>query len=161
MRDKLNDSEFKHLTEEQQTLLNQGESSLTQLRTPKQILDQFMVEAGIDPTPTNDKGAATVGKIWNTFETRVRDAELDKGKKLTMDEIRTVAAQMFTQVGVKGMLWGTNEKPAVMLDKTDQIQVPDDERKLIIIGLRETYPGKTITENDILEQYIIEHHVQQ
>ncbi|WP_026601484.1 transglycosylase SLT domain-containing protein [Methylomonas sp. 11b] len=152
-RDKLGDSEFKQLTEEQQKLGNRSETTLTQLRTPKQIIDQFMVEAGIDPTPKEgDKdGAAKVGKIWSTFENRVKAAEQDKGKKLDSEEMRKVAAQLFTSVKVKGLLF-SSEKPAALVD-LKEVKVPDAERKAIIDAWRQARPDRQITEQDIFTMY--------
>lgn len=154
-RDKLDDSEFKSLTEEQQKLNTKDETTLTSLRTPKQILDGFMIQAGIDPTPKEDDktGSATVGKIWNAYETKVREAEQDKGKKLNSEELQKVAAQLFTQVGVKGLLYGTNEKPKVLLDDTDKIKVPDSERQAIIEAWKAARPDRAITEDDIMTMY--------
>lgn len=154
-KDRLNDSEFKNLVEEQQTLRNQGEAVLTPLVKPKQILDQFMVEAGIDPTPkdTDKKGTATVGKIWRTFESRVHDAEQEKGKKLTSEEMRTVAARMFTQVGIDRAWWLDSEKPAVLVEDGERIKVPDSERAAIIDAIRLARPGQPIREEDIRTLY--------
>jgi soluble lytic murein transglycosylase len=154
-RDKLDDGEFKELVNRQQTLNSGDETQLTNLRTPKQILDGFMVQAGIDPTPKEDDktGSATVGKIWNAYETKVREAEQDKGKKLTSEELQKVAAQLFTQVGVKGLLYGTNEKPKVLLEEGDKITIPSSERQAIIEAWKAARPDRAITEDDIMTMY--------
>jgi len=154
LRGQLSDSEFKALTQEQQELINQGDAVTTKTRSAKQVLDQFMLEAGIDPTPSRGStDAAKVGKLWNSFENRIRDEEQIKGKKLNHEEMRTVAAQLFTQVSVKGRLWGSNEKPAGLLETGETLVVPDDERRMIELVLRQEYPGKTITESDIMQLY--------
>ncbi|MFA6051571.1 MAG: transglycosylase SLT domain-containing protein [Methylobacter sp.] len=152
-RDKLNDTEFKQLTGEQQSAAN---SSHTETRSAKDILQNFMREAGVDPTPKDDdaKGAATVGKIWSAFDQRISDAEQEKGKKLNAEEIQKVAAQMFTKVGVKAFLYGTDEKPAILIDTNkDKVIVPADERAQIINAWRTAKPGQQITEDDIFTMY--------
>lgn len=152
-RDKLNDTEFKQLTGEQQSAAN---GSHTETRSAKDILQGYMREAGIDPTPKDDdeKGAAVVGKIWSVFDQRISDAEQEKGKKLNAEDIQKVAAQLFTKVGVKGLLYGTNEKPAILIDsKKDKVAVPDEERAQIINAWRIAKPGQAITEDDIFYMY--------
>jgi soluble lytic murein transglycosylase len=155
-RDKLDDGEFKELVNRQQTLNSGDETQLTNLRTPKQILDGFMVQAGIDPTPKEDDktGSATVGKIWNAYETKVREAEQDKGKKLTSEELQKVAAQLFTQVGVNRSWWFDTEKPKVLLESTDEVKVPDLDRQTIIQARRKANPGMQITEEIIKYDYM-------
>jgi soluble lytic murein transglycosylase len=152
-RDKLNDTEFKQLTAEQQSAAN---DSHTETRSAKDILHGYMREAGIDPTPKDDdeKGAAVVGKIWSAFDQRISEAEQEKGKKLNAEEVQKVAAQLFTKVGVKGLLYGTNEKPAVLIDsKKDKVAVPDEDRAQIINAWRTAKPGQAITEDDIFYMY--------
>lgn len=152
-RDKLNDTEFKQLSEEQQSAMN---GNPTETRSAKDILHGFMREAGIDPTPKDDdkEGAAKVGKIWSAFDQRIQEAEQEKGKKLNGDEIQKVAAQLFTKVGVKGLLWGNSEKPAVLVDmQKDKVAIPADERAKIIDAWRTAKPGQAITEDDISYMY--------
>jgi soluble lytic murein transglycosylase len=152
-RDKLNDTEFKQLTSEQQSAAN---GSHTETRSAEDILHTYMSEAGIDPTPKDDdqEGAAKVGKIWSAFDQRIGDAEQEKGKKLNAEEIQKVAAQMFTKVGVKGLLWGSSDKPAVLVDlKKDKVPIPDDERAKIIEAWRAAKPGQAISEDDIFYMY--------
>ena len=126
-RSKLGDSEFKALVSQQEDL--RSGKDLTQVRTTRDVLSQYMREAGIDPTPkdTDKTGAEKVGRIWAAFESRVREREQAKGGKLTPEEVQKTAAQLFTKVGVSGMLWDS-EKPAVMLEAGDKIKVPDGER---------------------------------
>lgn len=149
-RSKLGDSEFKALVSQQEDL--RSGKDLTQVRTTRDVLSQYMREAGIDPTPkdTDKTGAEKVGRIWAAFESRVREREQAKGGKLTPEEVQKTAAQLFTKVGVSGMLWDS-EKPAVMLDAGDKIKVPDGERAKITAALSRA--GRPVTEENIVALY--------
>lgn len=149
-RSKLGDSEFKALTSQQEDL--RSGKDLTQVRTTRDVLSQYMREAGIDPTPkdTDKTGAEKVGRIWAAFESRVREREQAKGGKLTPEEVQKTAAQLFTKVGVSGMLWDS-EKPAVMLEAGDKIKVPDSERSKITVALSRA--GRPVTEENIVALY--------
>lgn len=155
-RDRLSDSDFKQLTNDQQKSRTDPDSgsSLSSLRTPKQVLDQFMEEAGINPNPKHDdkKGSATVGRIWNAYETQVREAEQAKGKKLDSEEMRTVAARLFTQVNVSGLIFDS-QKPAVLIDENDKVTVPAAERQAIIQAWKTARPDRQITEEDVRMMY--------
>ena len=149
-RSKLGDSEFKALVSQQEDL--RSGKDLTQVRTTRDVLSQYMREAGIDPTPkdTDKTGAEKVGRIWAAFESRVREREQAKGGKLTPEEVQKTAAQLFTKVGVSGMLWDS-EKPAVMLEAGDKIKVPDGERSKITAALSRA--GRPVTEENIVALY--------
>lgn len=152
LRDKLGDADFKALAEEQQNIrAGKGE---TALRSTRDVLNNFMQQAGIDPTPKDaDKaGAEKVGRIWNEFEARVREREREKGSTLTHDEREKVAAQMFTKVGVQRSFWFDTEKPAALLDKTDQIKIPDADRQQIVAALKAA--GKAVTPETIAALYL-------
>lgn len=149
-RGKLGDSEFKALVSQQEDL--RSGKDLTQVRTTRDVLSQYMREAGIDPTPkdTDKTGAEKVGRIWAAFESRVREREQAKGGKLTPEEVQKTAAQLFTKVGVSGMLWDS-EKPAVMLEAGDKVKVPAGERAKITAALSRA--GRPVTEENIVALY--------
>lgn len=150
-RSKLGDSEFKTLVSQQEDLRSGKDQ--TRLRTASDVLNQYMREAGVDPTPrdTDKTGAEKVGRIWAAFESRVREREQAKGGKLTPEEVQKTAAQLFTKVGVSGMLWWDSEKPAVMLEAGDKIKVPDEERAKIAAAL--SGAGRPVTEENIVALY--------
>ena len=149
-RSKLGDSEFKALVSQQEDL--RSGKDMTQVRSTRDVLNQYMREAGIDPTPkdTDTAGAEKVGRIWSAFEARVREREQAKGSKLTPEEIQKTAAQLFTKVGVSGMLWDS-EKPAVLLAADDKIKVPASERAKITAALSRA--GRPVTEENIVALY--------
>lgn len=147
-RSKLGDAEFKALVSQQEDL--RSGKDMTRLRSFGDVLNQYMREAGIDPTPkdTDTTGAAKVGRIWSAFEARVREREQAKGSKLTPEEIQKTAAQLFTKVGISGLLWDS-EKPAVMLAADDKItKIPDEDRTQIIEALRAN--RRPVTEQNII-----------
>lgn len=149
-RSKLGDAEFKALVGQQEDL--RSGKDMTRLRSFGDVLNQYMREAGIDPTPkdTDTSGAEKVGRIWSAFEARVREREQAKGSKLTPEEIQKTAAQLFTKVGVSGMLWDS-EKPAVMLAADDKVKVPAGERAKITAALIRA--GRPVTEENIVALY--------
>ena len=155
-RPELGDTEFKQLVERQNSQAAPGTMSTT-LRGAGDILQQFMQEAGIDPTPeAGDKaGAMKVGKIWSAYEQRVAAFEAQAGHKASTRDLEQIAGKMFTQVGVQGLLWGTTQKPAVLVDTAkDKLAVPALDRAQIIAALRELHPGRETTEQEIAAWYL-------
>lgn len=137
VRDKLSDTEFKNLTEEQQNVRQGKEDLFTRVRTIKDVLNNFMRESGVDPTPKDDdkKGAEKVGKIWSAFEDIVRVREQATGRKMTYEELQRAAGDMFTKVETYGYLWNSTA-PKVLVGEKDEVVVPKADRALIIDALR-------------------------
>ncbi len=153
-RDRLHDSEYRQLADEQQAGTG---GQATETRSAKEVLNQFMAEAGIDPNPkyTDKAGVRAVGRIWSAFEQRLNAAEKLGGKRLNGEEMHKLAAQLFTRVGVKGLLFGSEEKPAVLVDwKKDRVVIPDADRARIVQALGAARPGAAISEDDIFYLYL-------
>ncbi|WP_059413449.1 transglycosylase SLT domain-containing protein [Cupriavidus basilensis] len=152
LRDKLADSEFKQLTNEQQDVRQGKTQDTTNLRTGRDYLNQFMREAGIDPTPKDDDkaGAAVVGRIWNSFEQRVRAQETNLGRKLRPEEMKQEAAALFTAVEVNHTFWNKT-LPAAAVAPDQALVVPDRDRDQITQALRAA--GKPVTDQAIQDLY--------
>lgn len=153
LRGKLGDTEFKQLTNEQQDIRSGKTEQMTNLRTGKEYLAQFMREAGIDPTPkdTDKEGAALVGRIWNAFEDRVRARESDQQRKLKPDEMKQEAAALFTSVEVNRPFWFNKTMPAAAVAGTQSVVVPDADRKQITDALRKA--GKPVNDAAVQDIY--------
>ncbi len=154
-RNKLSDSEFKQLVEAQNDVRSGKGDTLSKTRSTKEVLDQFMREVNIDPSPKdNDQdGAAKVGKIWSLFEQRVRDRERLSGKPLNSAELRDEAARMFTSVDVAGAVYGTNEMPyAKAMAEGEKIKIPDAAREEIVRELKAA--NLKVTDNVIELMYM-------
>jgi|GEM_PF-1676301 soluble lytic murein transglycosylase len=154
-RPELGDSEFKQLAERQNTQAAPG-TKTTAVRGAGDILNQFMREAGIDPTPKDGDrdGAIKVGKIWSAYDQRVTEFEGRAGHKASTRELEQIAGKMFTQVGVKGLLWDSS-KPAVLVDAArDRLVTPEVDRAQIVAALRELHPGREVTEQEITAWYL-------
>lgn len=153
-RDRLHPEEYNQLAGAQRAL---ADGPPLQAAPERDILERYMAEAGIDPRPTaaDLAGARAVGRIWSAFDKRLAAAAQQRGGKLNDEDIEKVAARLFTRVGVKGLLYGVNEKPAVLVDwKTDKVEVPDADRRQIIEALRQTRPGAEIDEDRIFYLYL-------
>jgi soluble lytic murein transglycosylase len=152
-RDKLGDPEFKNLTEEQQNVRQGKEDLFTRVRTIKDVLNNYMRENGVDPTPKDDdkKAAEKVGRIWSAFEDIVREREGSLGRKMTYEEMQKAAAGMFTKVETYNYLWANSDTPKVLVGPKDEVVVPKAERALIIDALRQAQ--KPITDDAIEALY--------
>lgn len=153
VRDRLNDTEFKEL------INMQGEAKrgtgMTQVRSLKDTLDQYLVEAGINPNPKPDdtENAARVGRVWSAMEARVRERESALGRKLNPDEMQKEAARLMTSVEVNGWMSSSRMLPAIAVDPTrDPVVVPAGERKLIEEALRAS--GKPVTDESVARLYL-------
>lgn len=153
LRDKLADSEFKQLSQEQLDVRNGKTEHITNLRSGRDYLSQFMREAGIDPTPKDDdkKGAEVVGRIWNAYEERVRASEQNLGRKLKPEELKHEAAALFSSVEVNRPFWFNKTLPAAAVAPDQVLVVPDTDRRLITDALRKA--GRPVTETAIQDLY--------
>lgn len=152
VRDKLNDSEFKALAEEQQGL-NSGNQTTTSTRSAKDIIEGFMLESGINPNTKVAAEAKTVGRIWSNFDKRVAEAEQDKGGKLSPEELKKVGARMFTSVPVSTLI-SSEDKPAVLVDwQKDSVKVPNEDRQQIVAAWNQRNPNKPITDREVFYLY--------
>jgi Transglycosylase SLT domain len=152
-RNRLGESEFKQLTNEQQDLRQGKTDAMTNLRTGKDYLNQYMREAGIDPTPKDDdaKGAAVVGRIWNAYEQRIRAQESNIGRKLKPEELKHEAAALFSAVEVNRPFWFDKQLPAAAVAPDQVITVPATDREQITQALRSA--GKPVTDQAIQDVY--------
>lgn len=155
-RDKLGDTEFKQLVNEQQDILQGKTEDMTRLRNGKDILNQMMREAGIDPTPPDDEKekAAVVGRLWNSFEQRVREREQVTGKKLSPEEMKPIAAQLFTAVEVQRPFWFNKMTPAGGVGPGQRVVVPPAEERMIRDALKAR--GEPATDEAIQNLYRIQ-----
>ncbi|MDD4915745.1 MAG: transglycosylase SLT domain-containing protein [Methylococcales bacterium] len=154
-RNRLADAEFKQLTADQQG--GGGHGPTTQVRAAGDVLHSFMLQAGIDPNPKPDDRAAagTVGRIWSAYEQRVADFEALHGRKASTQDLEKVAAQLFTRVPVRGVLYGTHDKPAVLVDMAkDKVVVPEADRRQIEEAWRKVRPGEPIGEDRVFATYL-------
>jgi len=137
LRDKLADSEFKQLTEHQAKLNNPSDAQTTQLQGAKDVLSDYMKQAGMNPSPKYDdkRGAAAVGELTARFQQRITAREQALGKKLDTAQLREEAAALFTPVKVPGLIWDS-ERPAGTISATDRVVVPQAERAQIVAALK-------------------------
>jgi len=148
LRHKLGESEFKQLTEHQGKLNNPKGEDLTQLQSAKEVLNGFLLQAGMDPTPKPGKGddseAAKVGRLQAAFQQRIDARERLTGKKLGAAELREEAAQLFKPVRTSGFLGFGTDKPAGLVTGKDAVQIPDNERTQIEAALKRA--GRPVTD---------------
>jgi soluble lytic murein transglycosylase len=111
-KNKLADGDFNALVRDQEALRKPGADSVTATRSANQILNSYMLELGIDTTPkpsTSDTSdAAKMGRAMRAQQEAITAAEQAKGGKLTPLEIEQETARLFSNVGIKGMIFGTN-----------------------------------------------------
>lgn len=160
VKDRLSDSDFKNLIEDQTTVKSTGAHS-TQVFSAREVLNRYMESAGINPNPKFDdtEGTAKVGRIESAFQQQITEQESIQGKKMDAEQIKKLAARMFTEVPI--LKWGyagtpfsgTGTKPAVLVGANDNVQVPDDDRAKIIDAL--TRNKKPVTEDAIWSAYMI------
>lgn len=148
LRHKLGESEFKQLTENQAKLNNPKGDDLTHLQSAKEVLNSFLLQAGMDPTPKPGKGddseAAKVGQLQAAFQQRIDARERLTGKKLGASELREEAAQLFKPVRTSGFLGFGTDKPAGLVTGKDTLQIPDNERTQIEAALKRA--GRPVTD---------------
>lgn len=168
-RDKLSNGEFKQLADEQTSLRTGKAADDLRQRSNKDILNQFMREAGLNPNPPapkdegDEKGrdaAAKVGRIWNVFENKIAVAEeAQGGKKLGDEAVKKLAAEMFTNVDLINKSWffgmtSVDSVPVAGLGKEDleKLNVPETDRLQISKALQ--IAGLPVTQDNIKKYYV-------
>ena len=152
-RDQLNDSDLRTLQKLQ--LDDNKDSDITTVRPAKAVLDDYMGEIGINPNPKPDdaEGSAKVGKIYGQFQTKLNNFEESVGRKATPDEIKKQAAELFTQIDIKGRFWGTNKSSLAQMKDTDVIVVPAEDRVQITQLYKAKNGGVSPSDDYILSTY--------
>jgi soluble lytic murein transglycosylase len=143
----LGDAEFKELVKLQEDMKS-GDAQ-TRVMNTSQRMTLRLNEAGVDPTPkpgSND--AKKVAQVYSMLDQNIRAAEVAAKRKLTPEELDKEVDRLFTQVPVKGVLFGTNDRRAYELQPTDQIVVPDADRNQIIAALKAA--RQPVTEERVL-----------
>lgn len=160
LRNKLATPEFKQLAEDQARLLNPKNEDGTHLQSAHDILNSFLLQAKIDPTPKpGSSDAEKVAQLTSAFRQRIDSAERIKGKKLTEDELRAQAAQVFSPVKVSGFLGFSTDKPTGLVKPDDTLRIPDNERQLIEASLRKA--GRPVSDAAIEALYRAHHRIPQ
>jgi hypothetical protein len=159
-RSKLADGEFKQLTERQTKLNNPSGDEMTRLQSARDVLNGYMRQAGIDPTPkdTDKDGAAKVGQLLSAFQQRIDAREASLGKKLDTVQLQEEAAQLFKPVKVTGTLWDS-EAPAALVKPTERVTVPDAEARHIREALKRA--GRPATDSAVQALYRAHHRIPQ
>lgn len=150
LKSRLSDTEFKELARQQEELkTGAGTNTQTQLQTTHQRMDMRLQEMGVDSSPKPGSGdAKKVAQVWAMLDQRVRATETALGRKLKPAEMDDEVDRLFGTVEVKGRLFGTSTRRAFELQGTDQIVVPEDERKKIMAALQTA--KQPVTEERIL-----------
>lgn len=153
VKDKLSTSEFKELVNLQKSSMNGDRTALNKTRSVKDVLDQFMRQSGVDPSPKDDdpEGATKVGAVWQMFEQRVMQREALLGKPMSLMELREEAARMFIDVDVKG-LWSSKKPYAIAMLDEKKIDIPEQDQTKIEAALKSI--GLPVTEKNIEEMYL-------
>lgn len=154
-RDRLSDGDFKALAGAQEQWKKDPERHMTRLRTLKEVINQFLLDANEQPTPEKGdlKARAKIGKVMERIETQIRDFERTKGAEATVDEQRKIAAQMFNSVEVKTWLGLSSEaRPLALVKEGDKIVVPAADRALIVDALRKR--NRAVDEKTIEAEYL-------
>jgi len=134
---------------------NNKSNDLTTVRPAKAVMDDYLSEVGINPSPkAGDKeGSARVSRIYSQFETKLNAFEDSVGRKATPDEVKEQAKKFFVPVDIKGALWGTNKTTLAQMNEGDVIAVPSDERAQIVQLYKAKNGGAYPSDDYILSTY--------
>jgi hypothetical protein len=159
-RGKLDNADFKQLTDLQLTIRNgdrtKTDAALAGFRTNTQIIDDTLTQWGMDPkaAPDTDTGKA-IAQLRRTLDQRIEAATAGTGKKATNVEIQTTLDNILKQSkDSPGSWWGL--VPGVAAHFRDQttrlIDIPFDERTKVEDALRRK--GLPITDAAVLDLYV-------
>jgi hypothetical protein len=159
-RGSLDDSEFKQLVDLQARLKGRDREAaardLAGYRTKEQILEDTLVQYGIDPR--DKRNAAAIAQLRRMLDLRV-DAAQAQGVRVTNTEIqRTLDDLLAQQVTVRGSWWHLLPGGKPFLDQQKRLieltidDVPAEDRAAIERALRAR--GLPVSEAAILDLYL-------
>jgi hypothetical protein len=159
-RPELANAEFKQITERQSALRagKSADEALQGYRTTKQIVDDALAGAHIDPTPKPGSGDAEhVNLFRSTVDQRILDLQLRTGKKATTNDVQTIVDDLLIKGKVpgSGFLWNSSKrvyelKPTEAITMTAD-KVPKIERDKIEAALRRN--GRPVTDDSVVDLY--------
>lgn len=111
-RPKLADAEFKELVNAQSDGKKGDTKAIDGIRTDAQIINQSLLDAGVDPTPKQgSKDAKKVNMFWKAVDEEVKALQSQTGKKATNDEVQGIVDKLMTKgVTEKGWFWDTEKR---------------------------------------------------
>ncbi|WP_347989504.1 transglycosylase SLT domain-containing protein [Methylomonas sp. AM2-LC] len=142
LRYQLSNNQFEQLTERKTT--QKQPEAMTRLQSNDAIFNDYAHQAGLETGARFDnKGVLQnkevvdkVATLQSKFITAVRHQEDIQKKPLTEDQVRKVAAGVFTPVKVvtPGRIYGTNETDTIagLLKGTENLAVPAEDRAAIV-----------------------------
>ncbi len=153
-KDRLSEADYRQISALQASL-RQGDTP--DARPERDVLFRYLRAAGINPHPAAEdtEGTQAMGRIWSAYAQRLAAARRDSGKPLSEGQVEQVAARLFAMVGVRRGWFGASEKPAVLVDsRKDTVVVPPRDRAQIIEALQAMQPGRSVTEDQVFDQYM-------
>ncbi len=157
---KLGNTEFKQLTDLQASIRKgdgKADEKLDGFRTNQQIVDDTLRQAGLDPTPKSSSDNKSVASFRRAVDGAVAAEERRKGKKLTNDEVQSIADNLVIKGKVpgSGWIWDT-EKRAFELSEGESLvvkpkDIPVVERRKIEAALRKH--NRQVTDQSVLDLY--------
>lgn len=158
-RHQLADAEFKHFAQAQAEARKGDNKLLDGIRTDAQIVNQAMLDAGIDPTPK--KGSSDAKKssqLWRQVDEQAKELQQRTGRKATNEEVQGIVdSLMIKGITQKGFLWDTKKRLFELepnVDKKFEINIKDipaKDRRDIEAGLNSK--GFQVTNESILRVY--------
>jgi hypothetical protein len=148
LRGVLEDTEFKELARLQADLTNAPEVVQTEIQTTTQRMNMRLTEIGIDPSPKpGTKQATRVAQAYSMLDMNIADEERALGRKLTPVERNTLIDKLFSNVEIRGRLYGSNEVMLFEVTPEQEVVIPDADRRDIIDALRAT--GREVNDQNI------------
>jgi hypothetical protein len=148
LRGVLEDTEFKELARLQADLTNAPEVVQTEIQTTTQRMNMRLTEIGIDPSPKpGTKQATRVAQAYSMLDMNIADEERALGRKLTPVERNMLIDKLFSNVEIRGRLYGSNEVMLFEVTPEQEVVIPDADRRDIIDALRAT--GREVNDQNI------------
>lgn len=142
-RDKLGDPEFKELVSIQTSLKKGDDKDIAGFRTAKQVVDDSLAAAKIDPTPKpGSQDATKAAEFRRQVDMRIASLQDEKKAKLTPVEVQAVVDSMIVEGVTQKRWWWTDVKKRAFEVKPGESfevgyeDIPQSERSKIEAALK-------------------------
>lgn len=156
-RHRLSDSDYQELvrrkTSLRDALLAGNDDVAANVRSNEQIINGFLIEAGMDPNTKDKDERRKVNQIWHDFDKEVQRATRENGKPLTSEQRANIASLLFTRVVVDGKSMPVSTAALIAEDKPERVAIPPGRRAQITQILTSRY-GRAPTPREITHAYL-------
>lgn len=133
----LSPSDFKHFANAQADAQKGDSTKLNGILSNKQIVDDVLASSGVDPHAKATSGAGKQAAEFSlAVNQQVQQLETSTGKKVTSDDVKSIAKQQMMNVTTGEHWYGNSKKPMYQVGPNDNVVIPPKDSDQITQALQ-------------------------